>query len=334
MVEKIMPRTRCKCQRLQEHHWMTDEASIGVATFWVNTDEEHKELLKKDEDKVVEKLSLILDGQENNGVYIVPIKPKSIVEDISLVSVDQEPICQHPIDKNVRENNTGEKTEPAKVQGCVEKANARNQNGDALHEAARKGLDQEIKALLKKGLNVDSLDMEGNTPLFYASNNGQAGTAVILLKYEANVNHKSNHGFTALMHAAWKGHVDLVSLLIAHGADVKIVTAKNYTALCFATLGGFAKVSIILRQADNILKDTKAPLSIGFGQNLRIKNLEHNVKQRSLYGTTSLALDMFFVKTLQNRKNRQDRKSRKLCLSSNLFKFKTGLQGSPHLPGA
>ena len=102
---------------------------------------------------------------------------------------------------------------------------------DGLHEAAKRGLDHEVIAMLKKGFSVDLQDKDGNTPLFYAIENDRFQTAVILLEYKANVNHKSKHGFTPLMYAAWKGHVDLVSLLIKHGAGPSFSTFKSCLTL-------------------------------------------------------------------------------------------------------
>uniref|UniRef100_A0A069DUW7 Ankyrin repeat protein n=1 Tax=Clytia hemisphaerica TaxID=252671 RepID=A0A069DUW7_9CNID len=154
-------------------------------------------------------------------------------------------------------------------------------NPDNLHEAAKKGLDHQVIAMLKKGFGVDTLDKDGNTPLFYASENDRFQTAVILLDYKANVNHKSKHGFTPLMYAAWKGHVDLVSLLIKHGADVKAVNANNDTALHFAALCGFSMVSLILRQAgaETDPKNSKKKKPLDQGETF-VKELELTLTEK------------------------------------------------------
>ena len=152
---------------------------------------------------------------------------------------------------------------------------------DGLHEAAKRGLDHEVIAMLKKGFSVDLQDKDGNTPLFYAIENDRFQTAVILLEYKANVNHKSKHGFTPLMYAAWKGHVDLVSLLIKHGADVKAVNVNNDTALHFAALCGFSMVSLILRQAgaETGPKNSKKKKPLDQGETF-VKELDLTLKEK------------------------------------------------------
>jgi hypothetical protein len=71
-----------------------------------------------------------------------------------------------------------------------------------------------VKRLLDRGALVDAVDVDGDSPLITAAENGQlsyCGASVDLVK---------NKGCTALMAASWKGHVDVVAALLEEGADV------------------------------------------------------------------------------------------------------------------
>lgn len=71
-----------------------------------------------------------------------------------------------------------------------------------LHEAAKNGDLEEVRELLKAGVDVNSLNSEGATPLHWA---------------------------------AFKGHVDVAKALIENGARVNAETKKGSTPLRLAT---------------------------------------------------------------------------------------------------
>lgn len=117
------------------------------------------------------------------------------------------------------------------------------------------------KFLLELGLNVNSTNTFGKTPLFYAIEFKRKDIISLLLEYGANVNKKyinnneklalsANIGgntpyfitFCALehtsknvlMHAAAYGDVEILKMLIAKGADINEVDDLGFNALDFA----------------------------------------------------------------------------------------------------
>jgi ankyrin repeat protein len=113
------------------------------------------------------------------------------------------------------------------------KINARNMHGDsALRLAAYQGQLSLVKRLVEAGAQ---LEMEGWTPLIYATFNGHAEVVEYLLSKGADINAVSESGMTALMAAARGGYADLAKRLVALGADIDLKDTNGRTALDWAT---------------------------------------------------------------------------------------------------
>jgi ankyrin repeat protein len=104
-----------------------------------------------------------------------------------------------------------------------------------IHDAARKGDANKIKALLQVDPKlVADRDKNGDTPLHIACLHGQMAAAQVLLDAGADVNAKNNYGaFTP--GDLWgvfssNNHQDPVSLLTVHGVDSKDMK-NGYTPL-------------------------------------------------------------------------------------------------------
>ena len=67
----------------------------------------------------------------------------------------------------------------------------------ALRAAASKGQTAQVKALLEKGVAVDSADKNGRTPLILAAQHGRADVVHLLLSKAANAGARDKSGFTA-----------------------------------------------------------------------------------------------------------------------------------------
>lgn len=109
-----------------------------------------------------------------------------------------------------------------------------------LHEAARYGLIDVIKALLDKGADVNAADQKGRTPLMESVLSGLVKTTTILIENKAQVNLQDKQGNTALILLAeapgnW---VELAGLLLKAGAKLNIRNNKGLTALRTANLRG------------------------------------------------------------------------------------------------
>lgn len=108
-----------------------------------------------------------------------------------------------------------------------------------IHEAAKKGDLEKIKALLEKDpglLNV--LSPVGLTPLHSAAGYGQVDAAAYLIKKGAALDIKDNALRTPLFHAVYRGHRDMVKLLLEKGASHDLKDNLGYSPLRWAAING------------------------------------------------------------------------------------------------
>ena len=77
-----------------------------------------------------------------------------------------------------------------------------------------------VKALVEEGIDVNSRNSIGSTPLIGAASEGHIEVLKVLIAKGAGVNSQDIYGWTPLMEAAIRGRKDVVELLIAKGADV------------------------------------------------------------------------------------------------------------------
>ncbi len=119
-----------------------------------------------------------------------------------------------------------------------------------IHDAAKKGDLEKVKALLKD--HPDLVISKGNngwTPLHFAALNNHKDVAELLLANKAEVNAKDNDGMTALHFAAFGlGHKDLAALLLAHKTEVNARDNIGETPLHLAVKSGHEDVAELLRQ--------------------------------------------------------------------------------------
>ena len=90
---------------------------------------------------------------------------------------------------------------------------------DRLFEAAQKGDAAAVRAVLAKGVDVNTKFRYGTTVLLYAAQKGHVDVVRILLDHGADVNARETMaGMTPLMFAAFKGHAGIVKMLLEKGA--------------------------------------------------------------------------------------------------------------------
>jgi len=115
-------------------------------------------------------------------------------------------------------------------------------NGQApvtIAEAASKGDREAVRALLKKGLDVNAAQGDGTTALHWAAMKGDAELAQMLIFAGANVRATTRLGaYTPLYLAAKGGYSAVVAALLAAGADAKATTTNGTTPLMIAAAAG------------------------------------------------------------------------------------------------
>lgn len=119
----------------------------------------------------------------------------------------------------------------------------------SFHSAACTGDVQTMARLLSQGVNCDTRDEFGRTPLAYAAG-FNARSAEWLLARGANVNAAQPHGLSPLMLAVFRsrsgeepGDADLVGLLLSAGANTETRTHSGITPLIYACGLGHARAA-------------------------------------------------------------------------------------------
>ncbi len=118
-----------------------------------------------------------------------------------------------------------------------------NAAGEAtVAEAAMRGDKDAVRALLKKGGDVNASQGDGMTALHWAAMKGDRELAQMLIYAGANVRASTRLGaYTPLALAAREGYTDVIAALLAGGADAKAATSTGTTALMLAAASGNAR---------------------------------------------------------------------------------------------
>jgi ankyrin repeat protein len=89
-----------------------------------------------------------------------------------------------------------------------------------LHDAARAGDLEKVRALIDEGAAIDEPSSRGETPLILATLAGQKEVIELLIEKGAAIDGRNAGGFTPLHAAAYAGDAAIAELLLAKGADV------------------------------------------------------------------------------------------------------------------
>lgn len=91
---------------------------------------------------------------------------------------------------------------------------------EALSIASNIGNLEDVEKLIGQGVDVNTKDGYGSTPLSYAAAGGYTEIVELLIDNSADVNARGNNDSTALIVAAAYGHIEIMKLLIDNGAEV------------------------------------------------------------------------------------------------------------------
>jgi len=126
---------------------------------------------------------------------------------------------------------------------------------NGLHCASLFGIDEIVAELIEvEGCDINQIDSTGNTPLLWATRNGNQGAVEILLGRDGvNPNKPNAHGQTPLCCAAKNGHERVVEILIGRN-DVNPNKSDVFdqTPLSWAAMHGHERVFKILLGRDDV----------------------------------------------------------------------------------
>jgi len=140
----------------------------------------------------------------------------------------------------------------------------------SIHQAALEGQISQVKNLLTDGLDVNTVDEDGRTPLMYAAFNGHDEILRLLIDKGALINASDTNGRTALMMASSGPYPATVKTLLDHQADPNLTDKEeHFTALMYAAAEGqLDAVKILLAyNADPALKDIDGDDALIFARN-------------------------------------------------------------------
>lgn len=103
------------------------------------------------------------------------------------------------------------------------------------------------EALLKKGANADAKTKDGISPIHWAVAKQQKGVVKALIAHKASINARDKNGDTPLHWAVDRGYNDLAELLVLSGADVNAQNDEKGTPLQAAAYKGNEPMVTFLR---------------------------------------------------------------------------------------
>lgn len=128
-------------------------------------------------------------------------------------------------------------------------------NTKLLHDAAKNGDIDFLSVLLNAGINIDTCNDYGWTPLFYAVRSKRTETVKFLIEKGANVNAQDEGGKTPL-HVAVNGNsTNIIGILVKAGADTELKDKSGNTARFVAKRGGRHKAEKVLSDVPRLLQD-------------------------------------------------------------------------------
>jgi ankyrin repeat protein len=122
---------------------------------------------------------------------------------------------------------------------------------DELHQATEQQDTEQVKKIIKDGMDLNEQDSQGRTPLMIAAYNEDYDTAKVLIEEGADVNIQDNMKNNPYLYASAEGCTDILRLTIEAGADTKITNRYGGTGLIPASEHGYVDVvDMLLTKTD------------------------------------------------------------------------------------
>jgi len=107
-------------------------------------------------------------------------------------------------------------------------------NQRSLFDAAGTGDLDRVKHLIAEGMDPDTVNENGETPLIEAIWGGFTDVSVYLINSGGDVNRTTQNGIGPIHIAAWEGHADILKLLIQSGVPSDKQDRSGWTPLHYA----------------------------------------------------------------------------------------------------
>ena len=104
----------------------------------------------------------------------------------------------------------------------------------ALHIAAKQGNVKQVKRLLARKADVNSISSSGYTPLHISAGWDMRRVTWLLVSHGAKINARDSSGRTPLHLSASRGHLKMVKFLLSRGANSSIRDRHNRTPVDMA----------------------------------------------------------------------------------------------------
>ena len=132
---------------------------------------------------------------------------------------------------------------------CLSAASVHAQSAfERVFEAVDANQPAEVRALLARGIDVNTVDRDGNTLLARAVQRGHREVFTLLLGSGARIETRNRYGETPMMYAALGGNEGIVRELIGKQARIN-ADAPTWTAMHYSALRGHAGVLALLLDA-------------------------------------------------------------------------------------
>ena len=103
-----------------------------------------------------------------------------------------------------------------------------------------------IESLLNMGVDIDTVNRDGLTPLMKAIEANKYNIIEYLISKGANVNQNNDDGYSALHFACMKGDKIAVNILLAHGADIEAQSKTGINPLFISLLTDYTDIFDLL----------------------------------------------------------------------------------------
>ena len=137
-------------------------------------------------------------------------------------------------------------------------------NGQAmLHICASAGDLEVVQALVGAGADVDKRNAYKETAIMLAALQGRLKVVEYLLSKDAQINHP---GWTPLLYAATNGHDDVIKILLENYAYIDSSSPNGTTPLMMAVRGGHVSTVLLLLEegADPVVKNENGDTALSW----------------------------------------------------------------------